>query len=293
MVMPRIAATGRTVYAKMKDNVNIWSYDLDQKVAKPWRATYELSLNPSISFDGKKVCFTMIKDKRFQIWVANADGSGAVPITNFVGQYLSSPRWSHDDESIVFQGFNNGQADIYKVDARGGIAENLTNSRADDHHPYFSTNHHIYYSSAQNGEWQIWRMVSDGKEKELVIGNGAYAAQLSRDEKTIFYTKKEQFGLWAFDLEKKEEQKIIEAFHPMHWGAFTIGEKGIYYLNAKSKSFEYLDLTSGQSTIIYRPQARIPRMGISLHLSSDGKQLLFTQIDHHDSDIMLLEEQRK
>ena len=233
----------------------------------------------------------MNKDGIFQIWVSNFDGTEAVPITNFRGQYLNAPRWSPDSESIVFQGFLDGQADIYKVNALGGVPVNLTSSGADDHTPFFASQFKIYFSSNRSGKWGIWRMDSDGSGKIQIVEDNAYAPQLSQDESIIYYSKKGNFGLWAYDQGKREERLIIEAFHPMHWGAYTVAEKGIYYLNAQNRQFEYFDFNSGQSSFIYQPQGRIPRLGITMHLSPDSQQLIFSQVDEIDADIMLLEEQ--
>ncbi len=289
MVMPRVAETGRMVYSKMKDNINIWSYHLERKTAEPWLSTNDLNLNPVISPDGNKVCYTMNKEGVFQIWVSSIDGSKKIPITNFTGEYLNTPRWSPDGENIVFQGFLKGQADIYLVNAHGGVPKNLTKSKSDDHSPYFSQDNHIYFSSNRNGEWGIWKMDANGKNEQLIIANNAYAPQLSNEDRVIFYSKKGELGLWAYHLENDIEQLIIEEFHPMYWGAFTIGEDGIYYLNAKNKRFEYYNFNTKESELIYRPRARIPRMGITLHLSPDSQFLLFSQIDNNDADIMLLE----
>lgn len=290
MVMPRVAETGRVIYSKMKDNVNIWSYDLATKTAKAWRSTNDLNLNAVISPNGMKVCFTTNKDGVFQVWVSKLDGTEAVPITSFHGQYLNAPRWSPDNEFILFQGFLDGQADIYKVNAPGGVPVNLTRSEADDHTPFFASNNKIYFSSNRGGEWGIWRMDADGSGVIQILGGNSYAPQMSWDETIIYYTKKGHSGLWAFNLENEKENLVIKEFQPIYWGAFTVAERGIYYLNSANNRFEYFDLASDHSTFVYQPQRRIPRLGISIHLSPDSQQLLFSQIDYHDADIMLLEE---
>ena len=91
MVMPRVAETGRIIYAKMKDNINLWTYNLKDKIAKTWRATNDLNLNATLSPDGLKACFTTNKGANFQIWISDVDGTNAVPITDFIGQYLNTP----------------------------------------------------------------------------------------------------------------------------------------------------------------------------------------------------------
>lgn len=289
MVMPRIASTGRLIYAKMQDNVNIWSYKPKLKVAEPWLATNDLNLNPVLAPKGKKVCFTMKKGQTFQLWTAELDGSKSVPITNFAGQYLSAPRWSADGEYIVFQGFRDGQSDIFRVESQGGIPLNLTRSKSDDHTPFY-TKEHIYFSSNRNGEWGIFRMTHKGVGLKQIVGGNAYAPQLSVDERFLFYCKKDKPGLWVYDFEKLEEDLLIETFHPMYWGAYTLAKNGVYYLNTQNHRFEYFNLNTRQSTVMYQPQARVPRLGISLNWSEQAQLLLFSQIDHHDADIMLLEE---
>lgn len=289
MVMPRMSNSGRIVYAKMVDNVNIWSYDIETKTAKAWYANNNLNLNPVPSPDGNKACFTMLKDGKYQIWTSNSDGSQAIPITNFVGKYLSAPSWSPNSEEIIFQGFLNGQADIFKVNALGGVPENLTSSKADEHTPYYTTDGKIYYSSNKDSSWSTWKMEKDGSNASMIVED-AYAPQLSSSNEHLYYCKKEQMGLWQIELSTGTESQLIEDFHPMFWGAFAVAESGIYYLNSETKRFEFFDFISRKSKIVYQPQRRIPRLGTTLSLSADGKKLFFSQIDTHDSDIMLLQD---
>lgn len=290
MVMPRVASTGRIVYAKMRDNVNIWSYDRETQTAKTWFATNELNLNAVPAPNGTRVCFTKPKADGFELWVSLRDGSEAIPITQFAGQYLTAPRWSADSKYIYFQGFVNAQADIYRVDAKGGIAENMTNSNADEHTP-FPIGEKIYYSSNEDGQWNIWQMNLDGTDKIKVSDIEGYTPQLANENSTIYYVKKSASGIWAFNPQLSTEKLLIPDFHPMYQGAFAVTEQGIFYYNSKDKRFEYLDFKTKNSEIIYQPQRRIPRLGITLGLFPENHTLLFSQVDEHDADIMLLEEQ--
>ncbi len=290
MVMPRVARTGRVIYAKMKDNVNLWSYKLDEKTASRWYGTNDLNLNPTVSPDGKKVCITQRKEDRFQLWTANIDGSGLIPITDFPGQYVTAPSWSEDGQHIVFQGFIDGQADLFLVNSLGGIPQNLTQSDWDEHTPHWRGNQ-IYFCSNQDETWKIWSMNPDGDGKRLLVPHESYGPQLSNDQKTMFYSKKHQTGLWKYDLSTGSEQLIIERFHPMYWGAFALSSRGIYYLNADEKRFDFFEFDTQKTNPIYQLQKRIPRIGNTLTYDQHGQRLLFGQIDTHDADIMLLEEE--
>lgn len=290
MVMPRVAATGRIIYAKMRDNVNIWSFDRETQTARKWYATNDLNLNPIPSPDGTRVCFTKQKNSQFEIWVSYPDGTNAVPITNFSGQYLTSPCWSSDSEKIYFQGFIGGQTDIFSVEAKGGVVENLTNSKADEHTP-FAISDRIFYSSNVDKKWHIWKMDIDGDNRLKVFDYEGNTPKLSTDASRIFYLKKSKLGIWKYDFETREEELIISEFHPMYQGAFTVADHGIFYFNAKSKKIEFYDFATQQSELVYQPQRRIPRLGTTLSFFPGHQLMLFTQVDENDADIMLLEEQ--
>lgn len=289
LVMPRVAATGRIVYARMTDDVNLWQMDLSAQVATPWLNSNDLELNGSYAPNRDQVCFTKIHDGSYQLWVSDINGEAAVPITRFEGQYLTAPGWSSDGQWIYFQGFQNGQSDIFRVNAQGGIPENLTSSDSDEHTPYLSHTGNLYFSEKNAGIWRILKMDKDGQTSQEIVNN-AYAPQLDSDENKLFFVKKDTVGLWQMDLSSEEISLLLPYFHPMFWGAYSVSDQGIYHLNAKDKQFEFYDFKTEQSTLIYTPLKRIPRLGNTLSISANGDRLLFSQIDRHDSDIMLLEE---
>lgn len=291
MVMPRVAENGRMIYAKMQDNVNIWTFNLINKQAKPWRNHDGLELNPNFSPDGTKVSFTAVQDDQFQIWVANTDGSQAKPITRFTGEYLSAARWTPDGQYLLFHAQQNGQIDLFKVHADGGPSKKITSTPKDQRLPFPDSYGQIYFSSKNADQWEILRMDADATNQMKVLAKNAFAAQLSTDGLTLYYCKKDELGLWAFHLETKDENLLISDFHPMHWGAFAVSEKGIFYWDRKNKHIAYLDFAEERSELIHKPSGRIPRLGISLDYSPEAELLIFSQIDHNDADIMLLQPQ--
>ncbi len=291
MVMPRISENNKTIYAKLQDNVNIWSYSLDTQEAKSWRASNDLDLNPSYSSDGSKAAFTTNRSGSFQLWTSNADGTEPIVITNFNGQFINAPRWSHDGTEIVFQGYFNGQSNIYKVNTKGGIPEKLTHSEDEKHTPFYSPdNSQIYYSSNASGNWEIWRMTADGNSKTQITTTGGYAPQLSSNNPfQVFYVKKDTLGIWSKNMQSGIETLEIPQFVPKKYGAFTLSNKGIYYLNAGTRTIDFLDMNTQENISLIQPK-RISPFGITISYSEASNTLLYAQVDHIDSDIMLLEE---
>lgn len=291
MVMPRVAATGRIVYAKMNDNVNLWEYDIRKKVAKTWYASNDLDLNLTYSPNDLIASFTKPSEGKFQIWTASNEGEDLKPITQFFGKYLSAPRWSADGEDLFFRGIVGDQSDIFKVNAHGGIPENLTNtSDLDEKTPFISENGSLYYSRFTEGDWGVWEQDLEGESQELISGLNAFAPQLHPDGSKLYFARKDTLGIWSYHLTEEVTTLVVDSFHPMYWGAFTVNSQGLYYFNARNRQFELHDLKTGENTPIFKPTGRIPRMGITLSVSTDQNRLYYSQIDHHDADIMLLEE---
>jgi Tol biopolymer transport system component len=166
--------------------------------------------SPAWSPDGKRVAFSSNRGGVRQIWVAEADGSNAVALTNFPDGIAGSPRWSPDGDMIVFDARPNGAADVYSVRADGGIPKRLTDHPAEDHVPCYSADGRwIYFASLRSGPGQVYRMPATGGEAVQVTRKGAYAPIASPDGKWIYYEKEN--GIWKVPPDGGEEVQVLEA----------------------------------------------------------------------------------
>ena len=90
-----------------------------------------------VSPDGKRVVFTvtepvMTEDKSeflTQVWMANADGSGAYPFT-FGNKSSTNPQWSPDGRFIAFTSSRSGKNNIWLIRADGGEAEQISDVKS-------------------------------------------------------------------------------------------------------------------------------------------------------------------
>lgn len=84
----------------------------------------DLSL-PSTCGNGKTLIYSVLAQKRLNIWKANADGSGAEPLTH--GRTDLDPACSQDGQWVVFNSLQSGQVTLWKVPTSGGAATQITN----------------------------------------------------------------------------------------------------------------------------------------------------------------------
>ncbi len=107
---------------------------------------YEAQFSP----DNRHLAFTSARSGEAEnIWVANADGSGARELAHGPGRAQGSPHWSPDGRHIVFDSWgNDGHWHIWMVDAEGGNLHQLTNDPGDQNVPSWSHDGHWIYFSA-------------------------------------------------------------------------------------------------------------------------------------------------
>ncbi|HMX95546.1 MAG TPA: hypothetical protein PKC50_09905, partial [Elusimicrobiota bacterium] len=81
---------------------------------------------PSWSPDGQKIVFGSDRTGNNELFVMNADGTGAVQMTSNPGAINSDPAWSSDGSKILFASTRDGNAEIYVMDRDGSNETRLT-----------------------------------------------------------------------------------------------------------------------------------------------------------------------
>ncbi len=289
---PAISGQRHLAYTRSANRVNTWRLQLSRgaKPSAPVRllSSTRVDYNAQYSPDGKRIAFHSTRSGGSEIWVCDSDGSNARQLTFLQSPITGSPRWSPDGTRIVFDSNVEGQFDLYTISADGGKPLRLTINPADDAVGSWSRDGKwIYFASDRSGEWQVWKMPAQGGVPVQVTKHGGYVAFESPDSRFVYYSKGVQdTSLWRVPASGGEEQQMLDS---ITWLNFVVVPDGIYFAPGRSvgtPSIQFFSFRSRTSSLV-APIAGTPSLGLSV--SPDGRQILYSQTDQQDADLMLLE----
>lgn len=247
------------------------------------KAEYHCAFSP----DGRRVAFTSTRSGDAELWVSDADGSGAVQLTSLQAQDTNCPAWSPDGEFIAFSSNSEGEWDIYLVPAAGGKPRRLTSHQSIDIGPSFSRDGRwIYFTSMRSGDYRIWRMPATGGDAQQVTPNQGARAFESIDGRNLFYPMFSTVSpLWRLPTRGGEPVKVLDG---IVWFNFWLLEDGAYYIDrlGEENRLQYLNFITGRSTTVAR---NIGEVTAGLTASPDGRTILYARVDAYTDDLMLVE----
>ena len=191
---------------------------------------------------------------------------------------------------IAFESRTRSQADLFIIDAEGGIPERITSSSAHDLRPMWAPDgQSLFFGSDRSGSWQIWRKDLEDGEATQVTVSGGFRGTFSETRQALFYTRSDTSGIWEKKLPDGEEQLFVVA-DPSYW---TLTDQALFYAmpldgNLTLKIQRY-DLNSGSTEQVASIELEMVNMytrwGFSI--SPDESWMYFSQVDRCESDLML------
>ena len=237
--------------------------------------------NPDFSADGTRITFTSTRSGTEEIWVANADGSGATQMTSMGGPNTSNSRWSRDGRTILFNSRRSGSADLYVLDVASRSVERLTEDPSDEYEPRWSRDGSwIYFVSTRSGRPEVWKIPAAGGPAVQVTRQGGLAAFESADGRWLYYAKDtaRPTSIWRVPVGGGEETKVLDGLS--YSFNFAVTARGIYLLARRGTppvdSIEFFDFATGKTTVLHtldRP------FWFGFALAPDERSILFSKID--------------
>ena len=261
--------------------------------------------NPQFSADGRSVVFSSSRSGKLAVWAANLDGTNLHRLTDMtIG---GSPRWSPDGSEVAFDAPHEGAYEIYAVPSFGGTPRRVTTSPMDDVAPSYSRDGRwIYFSSNRSGEFQVWKVQTEGEAKkpnsaQQVTQGGGFGAFESLDGRFVYYAKANSqdlsrpTSLWRIPVGGGREEEVIDELYS-NWCNWALSGDQVFFLNPADDRLDdpswaiySMDLTSRVVSLV-APVAGQPHLGgPGFDVSHDGRWILYTARDSSESDLMLVE----
>jgi len=297
---PSVAVSGAELaYENVDEQENLWRIALRDPRHESGGASILVpaakahNFVPEFSPDGGKIAFQSTRSGYQEIWISDANGSNLVQATD-LQRFAGTPRWSPDGRYIAFDFRPRQHSEIDILDTLTGRTSTVAAFRtADDVIPSWSRDGRwVYFASNLRNGFQVWRVaVSNGvaqpKTAIQITTNGGYTAFESVDGKEVLYTKTDQSGIWATNLENGHEHAVWRGPGPDYWSNWAVAKHGIFFLAPRTGAppeIEFLDLKTGGVW----PIARLSKPSFyGFTVSPDERYIVYSQWDRSERSILL------
>lgn len=284
----------RLVYVQSVTNTNIWRLDL---LASPPKAgklvvSSRQQIAPSMSPDGSKIAFQSDRTGSTEVWVCDADGSNSIQLSSFGIKVTGTPRWSPDGKWIAFDSRFGGEGNIYLVDPQGSVPRKLQIDIHGDSLPSWSHDGQwIYFDNGEDSASQsAWKVPSAGGHAVQLAKAHATIPIESPDGQYVYFVRNKR--LWRVNTDGSGEQAVKGSPELDSLGDkwFPFGS-GIYFMSrfGEKAAIEFFDLKTEKVRRVYELERPGPGWIGEISVSSDGKWMLFPQVDEQSSNLMMIE----
>lgn len=150
----------------------LYSVDFDGKNVKRLTNHNGVVISPSISFDRKRVLYSMIKDsdgrrRNINLFILDLE-TGRTELISSLKGLNTGAIFLPDDEHIVFTVSHSGNAEIVKMNLKTKVMSPITKHPAEDVDPSFNSDGTLMtFLSSRAGRAMIYTMDPRGQEKDV------------------------------------------------------------------------------------------------------------------------------
>lgn len=296
---PSIARQGsRMAFLRLGGDVDLWRVELNgtrpAKAPAPFLATARSEFGPEFSPDGQRLAFCSGATGNQEVWVSNADGSNATPVTSFNVANGSTPSWSPDGKELTFSSLRGPQGSpggIFVVNVETREVRRLSDESYAM--PWWSRDGRWVYLAFNSlyGKTGIWKIPAQGGPPVQFSAIDALFVQESPDGSTL-YLGRPSGGIWKMPAKGGEARVVIPDLGNEVGVYWRVVNDGIYFVNRYAKpgpAIEFHDFATRQNQRIALLTGEYVSYVPGLTVSADGKWIIYAHKGHDTSEIMLVE----
>jgi Tol biopolymer transport system component/tRNA A-37 threonylcarbamoyl transferase component Bud32 len=284
-------ARGRDLLMFSRDpaNADVYRFVAGRSPARILSSSFD-EYEPGFSPDGRRIVFSSARSgETLNVWVADADGSGARQLTHGPSPWQGSAKWSPDARRVVFESLDQGQFHIWIIDADGGTPRQITNAPGHQQVPSWSHDGRwIYYTADEGTGRNVWRVAATGGQPQrMTSGGSGLVARESADGRFLLYKAQDgKTPLLMMPLTGGPARPLAPCVHDR---MFEPAAGAVYYVPCEpyqNPPIHRLDPVTGDNKVIgtLEPNAYL------LAVSPDGSDILYETLTFQGgADLMLIE----
>ena len=284
------------VHSTWNWSYDIWRLELSQPAVAarpPERFVYSTydDMWADYSPDQRQIALQSTRGGSHQVWVCDAEGRNCAQLTSMNSSMTGSPHWSPDSSQIAFDSEVGRNFALFVMNSNGSGMRRLTDPSYGASSPLWSRDggwlFYTYFGNvpAQRG---AWRVPVSGGTPELLSKEIGGKMKIDEADRYLYGTKQDR-RLWRLSLESRELTRVLD--DPV--AGFTLVPEGVYFSGQGSGAsrteisfYRFADRTI--SKVATAPLSTAEHFSIS----RDGRNLLFTQDQDVNSDLMLIRNYR-
>jgi hypothetical protein len=168
----------------------------------------------------------------------------------------------------------------------------VTEGNWDDIVPSWSRNGNwIYFCSTRSGNQELWKVPAVGGLAIQLTKNGGFEAKESKDGKWLYYSRPKELGIgiWKMPIQGGKGILVLNRDCGRFW---DLTDQGICFIDLAAKPHPAINICrfdTQRTTRIGAVDKPLWTWDGALSVSPDAQWLLYPEVDHLESHIMLLE----
>jgi|SRR5271165_6524956 len=272
----------------------IWQIDLANPGSRnsrtPLVADSARNVGAQISPDGQQLVFQSNRSGNNEIWISDRDGSNRRQMTFFKKVTAGSPRWSPDRRKISYDVDWTKNGVVMTMDVFTRTAMSTAQKDSGNLVPNWSGDGRwLYFASNRSGDWQVWKMPTNGGRAVQLTRHGGFAAQESPDHEFVFYAKHRypEPEIWKVPVNGGAEVRVSQSFHPGSWANWAVAKHGIYFINREQTGRGYALYFFDFVRQDVQTLASLPNYSYYLSVSPDEMWAVYEQLDEDEAAVLL------
>lgn len=215
----------------------------------------------AISPAGDQIAFTYSG----QVWVANAKGGDAVPLTSET-VYSSNPVWSPDGQSLAYQSNQYGRGDVFVLNMNTHKSQRLTfHGSKDIPYSFSADGSQVLFQSFRigNGDselnngffgrsYRLYTVPAKGGREQVLLENSVSSYSASHDGSQALYTDLPSYteqqwrkgaqsdaarDIWKYDAKTHKHTQLTTFRGEDRNAVWSEDDQSMYFLSERSGSF--------------------------------------------------------